>query len=93
MHAYLHILEYIVVHVFYSLNAIAYNTIYLYTTYKICIYIIHIMHISVYIRIIYTYNMYVQYTFEHTIALITCTFNAVAYKSFSQFEISVCSQY
>lgn len=33
------------------------------------------------------------YTFEHTIALVTCIFNAVVHESFSQFEISVCSQY
>lgn len=39
----------IVVHVFFSLNAIAYNAIYLYTTYIICMYIIHTLNVHVYI--------------------------------------------
>lgn len=36
--------------------------------------------------------MYI-YTLEHTIALVKYTFSAVAYKSLTQFQISVCSQY
>lgn len=79
MHVYLPIHEYIVVHVFCSLNVISYKAIYLYTTYKYAC--------TLYIHLMYTY------TLEHTIALVKYTFSAVAYKSLTQFEISVCSQY
>lgn len=52
MHVYLPIHEYIVVHVFCSLNVISYKAIYLYTTYIICMYIIHTLNTHIHWNIL-----------------------------------------